>query len=60
HTVNSCCTIWYCLYFPQVLTRMQALKHKIRTRKSMRSATGKSKHSESKPSKMQEVSNADQ
>ncbi|KAJ3322724.1 hypothetical protein HDV06_002775 [Boothiomyces sp. JEL0866] len=61
HTVNSCCTIWYCLYFPEVLTRMQALKTKIKTKKSVKSTTGvKSKFTESKASKIQESSVAGQ
>ncbi|KAI8892891.1 hypothetical protein BC833DRAFT_610359 [Globomyces pollinis-pini] len=26
HTINSCCTLWYCLYFPQVLQKLKLLQ----------------------------------
>ncbi|KAJ3258393.1 hypothetical protein HK103_003681 [Boothiomyces macroporosus] len=41
HSINSCCTLWYCSYFPQVLTRMQALKKSVKSRKSLRSYVDK-------------------
>ncbi|KAJ3322729.1 hypothetical protein HDV06_002780 [Boothiomyces sp. JEL0866] len=37
HSINSCCTLWYCSYFPQVLTRMKALKKTVQSKKSIKS-----------------------
>ncbi|KAJ3322723.1 hypothetical protein HDV06_002774 [Boothiomyces sp. JEL0866] len=33
HSINSCCTLWYNLYFPQVLVRMLAYKKSIKSKR---------------------------
>ncbi|KAJ3273792.1 hypothetical protein HDV01_003919 [Terramyces sp. JEL0728] len=56
HSINSCCTLWYCSYFPQVLTRMKALKKTVKSKKSVKSGIEKRSHTvKSEPQKESQV-----